>query len=161
LSIAPIPEIKFELFIPGKASKDVQSVYGTDMRTIENGINLFLRAIIPEFNAALAEINTIVTIDIPKFEFGAVAVGANPPANTQFIDYSTTVTVTTNGSGNVGVPLSGFTHGYSALVTPNWPGLMASVDLGASTLSNLELNFQDTTGPYTNTFTVTIRVVGA
>lgn len=162
MAIQPIPEIKFELFIPNKTMKDVdQPGYGTDMRTIESGVNLFLRAIIPEFNEVLAEINEILTVDIPKFEFGNVAVGSNPPSDIQFIDYSTTVSVTTNGSGNVGVPLTGFSYGYSALLTPNWPGLMGSVDLGASTLSNLELNFQDTTGPYTSTFTVTIRVVGA
>jgi hypothetical protein len=163
VAIEPIPEIKFELFIPGKNAKDIgQPGYGTDMRVIEQGVNLFLRAIIPEFNEAIAEINTILTVDIPKFEFGNVAVGSNPPANTQFIDYSTTASITTNVSGEAYIPLTQYSHGYSALVTPNWPGLMASVDLVHSTLTELWMNFQDTTGAYASeTFTVTVRVVGA
>lgn len=170
MALTKLVPLKFNLFVTNKGMTKVdQPGYSVDMRTIENGVNLFINKLVPDFNnaideinAALAEIDTIINIDIPKFEFGNPAVGTTPPANTQFIDYSTTVSVTTNASGNVGVPLSGFTHGYSALVTPNWPGLMSSVDLGASTLSNLELNFQDTTGPYgPETFTVTIRVVGA
>ena len=58
--------------------------------------------------------------------------------------------------------LTGFAHGYNALVTPNWPGLMPSLDLGASTLVTLWLNFQDTTGAYgPDTFSVTVLVKGA
>jgi hypothetical protein len=162
MAITPIPVLKYVLFVPGKNAKDIgQPGYGTDMRVIEQGFNLFVEDIIPNLNQAIAEINEIVTVDIPKFEFGNVAVGSNPPSGTQFIDFSTTETITTDAFGQATITLSGFAHGYSALVTPNWPGLMPSVDIAACTLSALVLNFQDTTGPYTNTFTVTIRVVGA
>jgi hypothetical protein len=163
MAITPIPVLKYILFVPGKNAKDItQPGYGTDMRVIEQGFNLFVEDIIPNLNQAIAEINEIVTVDIPKFEFGNVAVGSNPPSGTQFVDFSTTQTITTNGTGEASIALTGFSHGYNALITPNWPGLMPSVDIGASTLSTLWLNFQDTTGPYgPNTFSVTIRVVGA
>ena len=167
--LTPLNPIKFQLFVPGKNnSKQVQPAYGTDMRVIENGTNLFINKIVTEFNQAIAEINLaledinlIITIGIPKFIFGNVAVGTNPPPDTQITDFSTTVTVTTDALGQCAIPLSGFVHGYNALVTANWPGLMPSVNLPNCTLTNLELNFQETTGPFTGTISVTVRLTGA
>jgi hypothetical protein len=134
------------------------------MRTIEQGFNLFINKLLPEFNAVLLEIDEILNVDIPKFSFGNVAVGTNPPAGVQLTDFSTTETIATNASGEASIDLSalGFSYGYNALVTPNWPGLMPSLDLGASTLVTLWLNFQDTTGAYgPDTFSVTVLVKGA
>lgn len=172
MALTPIEPLKFQLFIPTKTMQKVeQPGYGTDMRVIENGVNLFINKLVPEFNEAIAEIATalaeidqIVNIDIPKTEFLSVMVGTTPPDTVQLINQYFAVT-TTFTTGLATIPLSGFTHGWTALIAPASGGGSGSIaiDISASTLTSLALEGTavpagtNLTGPYT----IACNVIGA
>lgn len=153
----------YNLFIPGKATKEVdQPGYGTDLRTIENwAANLILGL----RNGFITLINAI---DQSAIDYGANwLVGSAPPATgVRWTDQSFVAFVSfTSGLGMI--PVTGFSHGYNAIVCNAISGgygssTVVSVDYVNSTLTELHLGAIEFSGsPLTGGQAVSVRIVGA
>jgi hypothetical protein len=176
---------RYELYIPRKATtKIAQPDYGTDMRAIENGVNLLVQGVVSTVAELQAQIDTnagnittiqgqITTIDgqittinndlaIRATDNIGYMVGGPPPSGTVLHDDMSVVSVAfTAGVGTT--PVTGYSHGYWAQVGgADNTGTIVAVIPGSSTLSTLGV-FATAPGgtAYTGTASLTVRIVGA
>ena len=151
----------FNLFIPGKASKEIkQPQYGTDARTIEQWAATVIAAIRSSFLTIVAAINQ------SAIDYGDNwLVGAEPPAGTRFLDQSFVVAVTfTAGEGSI--PVSGYNYGYNAVMcnagSSAGSQIICQVREAAGTLTSLAVGAIETSGtPFTGDQVLSVRIVGA
>lgn len=164
---------KYQLFIPGKTNKDAaQPGYGNDMRTIEQWATFIISQIQAGTDTLVAEITALQTaVGVLQVQVGSginlevlsYTVGSAPPAGTRLIVQKFTITPTfTAGVGSVA--LSGFSHGYDAIVGQEGipVGVIAGWDSGTSSLTSLSVTATETPAtPLTGTQSISVVVIGA